>query len=95
MSLQDELTAAQRCIDDLVRRVDRLEQEVGAGLEIRRVRTDAEHLRESLGLLLESSPQARTGSPPEMVIIPDDPYKSSLWTDTDDEGLGVRDHRAP
>ncbi|UGY93451.1 hypothetical protein [Streptomyces gobiensis] len=95
MTLQDELTAARRCIDDLVRRVDRLEQEVGSGLEIRRVRTDANHLRESIALLIESAPQARTGSPPEMVIIPDDPYKSSLWTDTDDEGIGHRDHHAP
>lgn len=47
MSLQDELTAAQRCLDDLARSVARLEERVGTGLEIRRVRSDTEHLKES------------------------------------------------
>ncbi|MFF5445206.1 hypothetical protein [Streptomyces sp. NPDC012888] len=30
-----------------------------------------------------------------MVDIPDTPYDNALWTDTDDEGLGARDRRAP
>lgn len=94
MSLHDELAAAQRCLDDLARRLARLEQEVGSGLEIRRVTTDAAHLRESLALLAESHPRARTGSPPQMVIVPDAPYSSALWTDADDEGLGGDHHRA-
>ncbi|MDT0547074.1 MULTISPECIES: hypothetical protein [Streptomyces] len=94
MSLNDDLTAVQRCLDDLVRSVTRLEQSVGTqGLEIRRVRTDADHLRESLALLRESAPGER--SRPEMVLVPDAPYNSALWLDVDDEGLGVRDHHAP
>lgn len=33
--------------------------------------------------------------PSQMVTVPDTPYDSSLWTDSDDEGLGARDRRAP
>src|ERR1044072_3274870 len=56
MSLNDDLTAVQRCLDDLVRSVTRLEDRVGAGgLEIRRVRTDADHLREKLALLADTA----------------------------------------
>ncbi|MCZ9338756.1 hypothetical protein NGM37_13325, partial [Streptomyces sp. TRM76130] len=54
MSVHDELTTIRRCLDDLSRAVSRLEQRVGGGgLEVRRVRTDADagHLRESLALL--------------------------------------------
>ncbi|MCT9091094.1 hypothetical protein N4G70_19840 [Streptomyces sp. ASQP_92] len=87
MSLHDELTAAQRCLDDLVRTVGRLEQQVGHGLDIRRVRTDADHLRESLALLREAAPAGATARP-DLVTIPDAPYDASLWTDSDDEGLG-------
>ncbi|OEU87662.1 hypothetical protein [Streptomyces oceani] len=96
MALQDELTAAQRCLDELIRTVGRLEQHVGGGLELRRVRSDTEHLRESLGLLRASAPQERPAMPgPEMVPVPDTPYDSSLWADADEEGVGSRDRRAP
>jgi hypothetical protein len=33
--------------------------------------------------------------PDGLVTISDTPYDSSLWTDSDDEGLGARDRRAP
>ncbi|WP_093799246.1 hypothetical protein [Streptomyces sp. Wb2n-11] len=97
MSLQDDLAAVQRCLDTLVQSVERLEKQVGGGsLEIRRVRTDASHLRESLVLLAEAAPTLRPPqSRPDLVAISDDPYNSSLWTDSDDEGLGARDRRAP
>ncbi|AJZ82600.1 hypothetical protein ACFV27_29960 [Streptomyces antimycoticus] len=94
MSLNDDLTAVQRCLDELVRSVARLEQRVDAdGLEIRRVRTDADHLRESLALLRETAPEER--SRPDMIPVPDGPYNSALWLDVDDEGLGARDRHAP
>ncbi|OEV07931.1 hypothetical protein K378_00367 [Streptomyces sp. Amel2xB2] len=96
-SLHDDLTAAQRCLDELTRTVDRLEHTLGSGLEVRRVRSDAEHLRESLALLRASSPAA--GAPgaahPEMVTIPDKPYDHGLWSDVDDEGVGAKDRHAP
>ncbi|MFD7699121.1 hypothetical protein [Streptomyces caelestis] len=97
MSVHDELTSVQRCLDDLVRSVGRLERQLGSGgLEMRRVRTDTDHLRESVALLRETAavgaaPQKR----PDLVTISDTPYDPSLWVDTDDEGLGARDRRAP
>lgn len=102
MSLHDDLAAVQRSLDDLIRSVGRLERQVGGGLEIRRVRSDTEHLRESLELLRAQAagePTARPtlgGKPlPDVVTIPDAPYDASLWTDAEDEGLGARDRRAP
>ncbi|WP_326688163.1 MULTISPECIES: hypothetical protein [unclassified Streptomyces] len=95
MSLQDELTAAQRCLDDLARSVARLEERVGTGLEIRRVRSDTEHLKESLSLLRAAAPRPPAEPRVEMVTIPEQPYDAGLWTDVDDEGLGAQDRHAP
>ncbi|MEW1636270.1 hypothetical protein AB0469_19600 [Streptomyces sp. NPDC093801] len=74
MSLQDDLTAVRRNLNELVRSVERLEQDVA-----------------------RQSPAAapRAAAPGGMVPVPDTPYDQSKWTDTDDEGLGVRDRRAP
>ncbi|KUJ66442.1 hypothetical protein ACZ90_36895 [Streptomyces albus subsp. albus] len=97
MSLTHDLTAAQRCLDDLDRAVTRLEQQVGSGPDIRRIRSDSGHLRESLALLRETAPLAAPAEKPhrELVIIPDTPYDASLWSDVDDEGVGARGRRAP
>ncbi|CAL9449564.1 hypothetical protein [Streptomyces pilosus] len=97
MSVHEELTSVQRCLDDLVRSVGRLEKLMGSGgLEMRRVRSDTDHLRESIALLRETAvtaaaPQRR----PDLVTISDTPYDPSLWVDTDDEGLGARGRHAP
>ncbi|QNE75150.1 hypothetical protein F0344_11505 [Streptomyces finlayi] len=77
MSLHEELTAFQHCLDDLVRTVGRLERSLA------RLREDA---------------AGRTGSPEHpagMVTITEAPYDATLWTDSDDEGLGVRGRHAP
>ncbi|MFF3749745.1 hypothetical protein ACFYYH_04680 [Streptomyces sp. NPDC002018] len=76
MSLQDDVTAVRRCLDELVRTVGRLEQ--------------------SLAQARESEIRAPSaGRVDDLVTIPDTPYDSALWTDSDDEGLGVSDRRAP
>jgi hypothetical protein len=96
MTVHDELTGVQRCLDDLTRCVNRLEQQLGgSGLEMRRVRSDAAHLRESLALLKAATPEDGPAPNPAMVTIPDAPYDSSLWTDAEDEGLGAHDRHAP
>jgi hypothetical protein len=96
MSIQDDLTAIQRHLDDLMRSLVTLENHVGHGLDMRRVRTDAEHLRDSLSLLRETAREERVGRPgPEMVPIPDAPYDPSLWKDAEDEGLGFQGRHAP
>jgi hypothetical protein len=96
MSVHDELTSVQRCLDDLNRLVSRLEQQIGgSGLEMRRVRTDADHLRESVALLRAAASTPAAPKRPDLVTIPDTPYDDSLWIDSDDEGLGARDRHAP
>lgn len=96
MSLHDELRTAQRCLDDLARCVSRLERELGdSGLEVRRIRSDAEHLRESLSLLSAAAPSPRGAPEEEMISVSDVPYDRRLWTDADDEGVGARDRHAP
>ncbi|MER7518632.1 hypothetical protein [Streptomyces sp. NPDC126499] len=35
------------------------------------------------------------GRPENLVPVPDTPYDSGMWTDSDDEGLGARDRHAP
>jgi hypothetical protein len=99
MSLQDDLKAAQRSLEELTRSVGRLENQVGSGLEIRRVRIDADHLRESLTLLCEAAPQLEHAHAaplhPEMITIPDAPYDAALWAGADDEGLGASNRSTP
>ncbi|NDZ79219.1 hypothetical protein G3I19_11975 [Streptomyces sp. SID10853] len=105
MPLQDDVTAAQRCLDELVRSLGPLEERLGSGLEIRRVRTDAGHLRESLALLREAVPAAGPAAGrPDLVTISDAPYDTTLWSAAassatgdyvDDEGIGARDRHAP
>lgn len=94
MSVHDELTSVQRCLDDLFRSVGRLEQQFGSGgLEMRRVKADAAHLRESVALLRDTAPGLGKPRKPDLVPISDAPYDSTLWTDTDGEGLGA--HHGP
>ncbi|MGW2523669.1 hypothetical protein ACWC09_43145 [Streptomyces sp. NPDC001617] len=94
MSVQDDLTSVQRCLDDLSRSVGRLEQQLGStNLDMRRVRADADHLRESVQLLRAVASVQTAPRKPELVTIPDQPYDDALWTDTDDEGLGA--HHGP
>ncbi|MEU6221555.1 hypothetical protein ABZ845_29245 [Streptomyces sp. NPDC047022] len=96
MSVYDELLSVQRCLDDLYRSVGRLERQIGrGGPDIRRVRADADHLRESVALLRDTVPSPGQPQNRELVTISDAPYDISLWTDSDDEGLGARDRHAP
>lgn len=79
MSQPEDLTAVHRRIDELVQRVADLEQTVGRLKEAAPVTPS------------RPTPQDR----PEVVTIPDAPYNAALWTDSDDEGLGLRHRRAP
>ncbi|MFE0581768.1 MULTISPECIES: hypothetical protein [unclassified Streptomyces] len=74
MSLHDDLTAVRRNLDELTRKVERLEQQAAAA---------------------RRKPAPAPPEPSRMVTVPDTPYDSTLWTDSDDEGLGARDRRAP
>ncbi|MEU5398546.1 hypothetical protein ABZ348_04515 [Streptomyces sp. NPDC005963] len=84
MSQQVDLTTIQQQLDELAHRVHELERTVdrlsGAG--------DRRHGS-------TSAPGHRPTDRVDLVTIPDVPYDNTLWTDSDDEGLGVRDRRAP
>ncbi|MEW2624849.1 hypothetical protein [Streptomyces sp. NPDC048106] len=95
MSVYDDLNMVQRSVEDLRRSLGRLEQQLGGGLEVRRARLDADHLRESVALLREAAATQGSAPRPDLVTISDAPYDLSLWTDADDEGLGARDRHAP
>ncbi|CAM5390812.1 hypothetical protein GCM10010222_04570 [Streptomyces tanashiensis] len=75
MSVQDDLAAVKRRLQDLEHTVEELERRVGSERGA------------------PSTPA--TGRPEGLVTIPDAPYDSGLWVDTDDEGLGARDRHAP
>ncbi|WP_411108256.1 hypothetical protein [Streptomyces sp. c-19] len=77
MSVQDDLAAVKRRLQDLEHTVEELERRVGG---------------EPGAPPSPSSSEARAEG---LVTIPDTPYDSGLWTDTDDEGLGARDRHAP
>ena len=72
MSVSDELTSVQRCLEDLSRFVGRLEKQMGGSLEMRRVRHDADHLRESIALLRDSAQGRVAPKRPDLVTIPDE-----------------------
>ncbi|MET9523728.1 hypothetical protein [Streptomyces coeruleorubidus] len=96
MSVHDELTSVQRSLDELFRSLGRLEKQLGTGgLEMRRVRADANHLRESVALLRDAAATPAAPKRVDLVTISDAPYDPALWVDSDDEGLGARDRRAP
>jgi hypothetical protein len=95
MSLQDDLTSVQRRLDDLMRCVARLDEHVGDSQDMRRVRADAGHLRESLAMLHDAVPAAAGSRKVEMVTISDAPYDRGLWVDAEDEGLGSPHRHAP
>nr|WP_042406469.1 hypothetical protein [Streptacidiphilus carbonis] len=90
-----------RCLEELDRALSDSRLRLGGGLDVRRVRTDLVHLRESLALLAASvaataeggagsgrMPGPRAG----VVEIADTPYDPAMWRDADDEGIGCR-HR--
>ncbi|MEJ8659525.1 hypothetical protein [Streptomyces sp. MS1.AVA.4] len=70
-------------LTDVKRRLDDLARTV------ERLERSLTHKRE------DASRTQPAGRPEDLVTIPDTPYDSSLWTDSDDEGLGASDRHAP
>lgn len=82
MSLHDELTAVQLCLDDLVRTVGRLERSLA-------------QLREAATAPDPLGPAGHAAPVEGVITITEAPYDTTLWTDSDDEGLGVPGRHAP
>ncbi len=79
MSLQDDVNAVKRCLDDLVRTVGQLER----GLAREQARQEPR------------KPAAAPARPEALTAVPDAPYDASLWRGADDEGIGHHGRRAP
>ncbi|MFD5059858.1 MULTISPECIES: hypothetical protein [unclassified Streptomyces] len=88
MSLHDELTAVQHCLDDLARTVGRLERSLA------QLRT-AEAGPRPPGAAGGADPADGAVTVTDVITITEAPYDATLWTDSDDEGLGVRGRHAP
>ncbi|MEZ0091111.1 hypothetical protein [Streptacidiphilus sp. EB129] len=93
----EPLAEARRCLDDLDRalRASWARHGAGSALDVRRVRADLAHLRESFDVLCASStgstaPTVRVRPGPDVIEIPDTPYDPAMWHDADDEGIGCR-----
>ena len=94
-----QLAEASRCLEELDRALSDSRLRLGGGLDVRRVRTDLVHLRESLALLTAAVAEGAEAPPgsariprPGVVEVPDTPYDPAMWRDADDEGIGCR-HR--
>jgi len=94
---EGDLARSRQLTDELEFAVHALESRLGPGLDVRRVRTDLDHLRESLRLLQDTQNAAHSGSPHAgstqygpIIEIPDTPYDPELWRDAGDEGIGSR-----
>jgi hypothetical protein len=100
MSEREDLTLAQRHVDDPCRTVRRSAQQIGDRPGARRVGTGVGRPRESIALLRGATATATPMATrrPGPVATPDHPYDSSLWTNIDgldDEGLGAQGRHAP
>ncbi|MFI6865135.1 hypothetical protein ACIBKZ_35590 [Streptomyces sp. NPDC050421] len=82
MSLHDELTAVQHCLDELARTVGRLERSL---TQLRAADTAPDPL----------GPAGHAAPVDGIITITEAPYDATLWTDSDDEGLGVPGRHAP
>ena len=82
------LAEARSRLDALDRAVRVAQQRLGSGLDVRRVRTDLDHLRESLALLCEST--EKQVEELDVIEIDDTPYDPEMWRGVDDEGIGCR-----
>jgi hypothetical protein len=85
------LAEARSRLDALDHTLRAAQHRLGGGLDVRRVRTDLDHLRESLALLAESvAARVAADRAHEMVEIEDTPYDPEMWRGIDDEGIGCR-----
>ncbi|WP_377269587.1 hypothetical protein [Peterkaempfera sp. SMS 1(5)a] len=94
---EGDFARSRQLTDELERTVHALESRLGRGLDVRRVRADLDHLRESLALLQELQQAADAGAraaggrgASSVIEIPDTPYDPTLWRDAGDEGVGSR-----
>ena len=89
---ENDFTRSRQLSEELDRCVHTLENRLGRTLDVRRVRADLDHLRESLALLQSATTggtRPATAEQQQKVPISDAPYDPSLWRgESGDEGIG-------
>ncbi len=86
MSAQDAVGSAREALTTLAAAVLRIRNEYGDTLGVRRLTSDVDRLNESLDQLGDPRPGHRPAvDADEMVLIPDDPYDESMWSDAQSE----------
>jgi len=86
MASQDAVGSAREALTRVAAAVLRIRNEYGDTLGVRRLTSDVDRLAEALDLLGDPQPGHRPSvSADEMVLIPDDPYDESMWSDAQSE----------
>jgi hypothetical protein len=90
------VTGVQEAVLQLAQAVERLREEYGDTLGVRRLTSDVQRLGADLDELGDPQPGHRPAPRLEdLEEIPDREYDASMWSDADQEGFGAPDRHAP
>ena len=96
MGKQEDIAAARGLVRTLDKAITALTRHYPNGVDVRRLRADAERLDADLDLLCGATAPASPAPadpPPVRQVIPDSAYARDFWMDAEDEGLGQSDTR--
>ena len=99
MGKQEDIAAARGLVRTLDKAITALTRHYPSGVDVRRLRADAERLDADLDLLCGATapaspaPSAPTAPPSVREVIADSAYARDFWMDAEDEGLGQSDTR--
>ena len=99
MGKQEDIAAARGLVRTLDKAITALTRHYPNGVDVRRLRADAERLDADLDLLCGATapaspaPSAPTAPPSVREVIADSAYARDFWMDAEDEGLGQSDTR--
>ena len=96
MGKQEDIAASRGLVRTLDKAITALTRHYPNGVDVRRLRADAERLDADLDLLCgATTPASPTppATPPVREVIADSAYAHDFWMDAEDEGLGQSDTR--
>ena len=96
MGKQEDIAAARGLVRTLDKAITALTRHYPNGVDVRRLRADAERLDADLDLLCGATAPASpapAAPPPVREVIADSGYARDFWMDAEDEGLGQSDTR--
>ena len=96
MGKQEDIAAARGLVRTLDKAITALTRHYPNGVDVRRLRADAERLDADLDLLCGATAPASpspAAPPPVREVIADSGYARDFWMDAEDEGLGQSETR--